>query len=78
MPREIEERKVTREAAADRLVTLAEELRGEGSMDVSVENKTISLSPPADVTMEVSVREKSTLFRGDREGITVKMDWKPE
>lgn len=78
MAKEIEERTVSREAAADRLEDVAARLRAEGSFDMNVSNRTIHLSPPEEVGMEVSVRERSTLLRGDREGLTVKLDWRPE
>lgn len=78
MAKEIEERDVTREEAAEQLEQLAEALRNEGSFDVEVRNRTIHLSPPQNVGMELGVREESTMFRGSREGITVKLDWKPD
>lgn len=78
MAKETEERKVTREEAAQRLEAIAEDLRNEGPFDVNVNNRTVHLSPPDDVGMEVGVREKSTLLRGSREGVTIKFDWKPE
>ncbi|PSP81514.1 amphi-Trp domain-containing protein [Halobacteriales archaeon QS_1_68_20] len=78
MPKEIEERDVTREEAAEQLESLADALRGEGSFDVEVRNRTVHLSPPSNVGMQLSVREESTMFRGDREGITVKFDWQPK
>lgn len=78
MAKELEERTVTREEAADRLERLAAEIRAEGGADVTVNNRTIHLSPSSEVAMEVGVRERSSLLRGDREGLTIKLDWKPE
>lgn len=78
MAKELEESTVTREEAAERLEAIADQVRGEGSMDVNVNNRTIHLSPSSNVGMAVGVRETSTLFRGNREGVTVKLDWKPE
>lgn len=78
MAKELQELSVTREEAAERLETFAEALRGEGTFDVTVENRTVHLSPPQDIGFEVGVREKSSRLRGNRESVTVKMDWKPE
>lgn len=76
MAKELEEESVSRDEAADRLEDIAERLRGDGDFDVNVNNRTIHLSPGSKVGMQVGVREKSGLFRGDREGITIKLDWK--
>lgn len=78
MAKELEETTVSREEAAERLETIADQLRGDGSMDVNVNNRTIHLSPGSKLGMQVGIRERSTLFRGDREGITIKVDWKPK
>lgn len=78
MAKEIEETQVDREAAADRLEAIAADLRSEGSFDVNVGNRTVHLSPTSQVGMEVGVRETSSILRGSREAITIKLDWKPE
>lgn len=77
MAKELEERTVSREAAAERLEELAAQIRGEGASDINVNNRTVHLSPASEIAMEVGVRERSTLLRGNREGITIKLDWKP-
>lgn len=68
---------VTREEAADRLEALADELR-EGDCDVRVGNKTVSVRPTSSIAYEVGVRESSSILRGNRESVTVKMDWRPD
>ncbi|ESP89063.1 amphi-Trp domain-containing protein [Candidatus Halobonum tyrrellensis] len=73
----ISEDEVTREEAADRLEALATELR-EGDCNVQVGNKTVTVQPPSSIAYEVGVRESSSILRGSRESVTVKMDWKPE
>ncbi|WP_436925506.1 amphi-Trp domain-containing protein [Halosimplex amylolyticum] len=78
MAKELEELDVTRDEAADRLEAIADDLRGDGSFDVNVSNRTVHLAPPDDIGMEVGVREMSSLLRGDREAFTIKLDWKPE
>lgn len=78
MAKELEEGDVTREKAAERLEKLADALRSEGEFDVTVENRTVHLSPPNNIGFELGVREKSSRLRGNRESVTVKMDWKPE
>ena len=77
MARELEEQNVSHEEAADRLEKIADALRTGDSLDITVRNRTVHLSPTEQLAMEVSVREKSTLLRGNREGITIKLDWKP-
>jgi amphi-Trp domain-containing protein len=77
MAKELEERDVSQEEAAARLEAIADKVRSGDSMDVNVNNRTIHLSSPAEIAMEVDVRERSTLLRGDREGITITLDWKP-
>ena len=76
--KELEENELTREEAADRLEELAADLRTGGSFDINVGNRTIHLSPASSIGMEVGVRESSSLLRGGRETVTIKMDWKPE
>lgn len=78
MAKELEETTVSREEAARRLEELADELRRDDVFDVSVNNRTVHLSPGAQLAMEVGVRESSSLLRGSREGLTIKLDWKPE
>jgi amphi-Trp domain-containing protein len=78
MAKELEDADVTREEAANRLEELAAGLRGDDSFDVTINNRTIHLSPPDDLALEVGVRESSSILRGEREGITIKLDWKPE
>lgn len=78
MVKELEEAAVSREEAAERLETLADALRAEGEFDVTVGNRTVHLSPPGEIGLEVGVREKASRLRGDRESVTIKMDWQPE
>lgn len=77
MAKELETRELTRDKAADRLEDLADRLRGDGSFDVPISNRTVHLSPPGSVGMEVGVRERSSRLRGSRESITITLDWKP-
>jgi amphi-Trp domain-containing protein len=78
MGKELEAFDLTRDEAADKLESLAADLRGDGSFDVNVDNRTVHLAPPETVGMELGVREMSSLLRGDREAFTVKLEWKPE
>ncbi len=73
----IDESKVTREEAADKLEALARELREGDEAQVGVGNKTITLHPSDKLAMEVGVRERSSILRGSRESVTVTLDWKP-
>lgn len=74
----ISEAEVSREEAADRLRELADRLDREGQFDVDVNNKTISLDPATSIGYEIGVRESSSLLRGSRESVTIKLDWKPK
>jgi amphi-Trp domain-containing protein len=78
MAKDINENELSLDEAADRLEALAAELRDEDDFDIDIENRTVHLSPPSTIAMEIGVRETSSLLRGDRETVTVKMDWSPE
>ncbi len=67
----------TRDEAADRLRELADELEGDGSSSVRTGNKTVDLHPSETIAYEVGVRERSSILRGNRETVTIKLDWKP-
>ncbi|WP_435156927.1 amphi-Trp domain-containing protein [Haladaptatus sp. DFWS20] len=74
----LHEEKISREEVADRLQAIAHELRENGDADIDVGNKTVTLSPPDAVAYEISTRESSSVLRGNRESVTIKLDWKPE
>lgn len=78
MAKELDENEVSLEQAAQRLEAIAAELRDEDTFDIDIENRTVHLSPPSTIAMEIGVRETSSLLRGDRETVTIKMDWRPE
>jgi amphi-Trp domain-containing protein len=78
MAKDLAENEVSLDQAADRLEAIAAELRDEDDFDIDVENRTVHLSPPSTIAMEIGVRETSSLLRGDRETVTIKMDWSPE
>lgn len=78
MPKEVDEGNDTRNNIADRLREIADQIDEEGEAEFQVRNRTISLAPPDSINYMVEVREKSTRFRGNRESVTVKMDWKPQ
>ncbi|MFC4358956.1 amphi-Trp domain-containing protein [Halobium salinum] len=71
------EEKLTREEAAARLQALADELLKEGDVDVQAGNKRVRLHPKSSVGYEINVRERSSVLRGSRESVTIKLDWKP-
>ncbi|WP_222918540.1 amphi-Trp domain-containing protein [Natrinema sp. SYSU A 869] len=68
---------VTREEAAEQLRALADELEGEGEATIRTGNKTVDLRPSELIAYEVGVRERSSILRGNRETVTIKLDWKP-
>jgi amphi-Trp domain-containing protein len=74
----ISEERLNREEVADRLEALAEGLRADDDeVGVKVGNKTVRLRPSDSVGYEIGVRERSSVLRGSRESVTIKLDWKP-
>lgn len=69
--------KLEREEAAERLRELADELEHGDRSTVRTGNKTVDLRPADSIAYEVSVRERSSILRGQRESVTIKMDWQP-
>jgi amphi-Trp domain-containing protein len=65
------EEDVSRDEAADLLQDLAREIRGQGTepVDVQVGNKTLTLTPSS------TVEERSPMLGGEREEITVTLEW---
>ncbi|MFA9503476.1 amphi-Trp domain-containing protein [Natrinema sp. H-ect1] len=55
----------------------ADEIEGSGQAMVRTGNKTVDLTPPESIAYEVGVHERSSILRGQRETVTVKLDWKP-
>jgi amphi-Trp domain-containing protein len=69
---------MTRGELASYLTDLAREFdESENGIDVTLGNKTISLSPPEDLNVSIDVIERSSRLRGSRETVTIEMDWKP-
>jgi len=67
----------TKDAVADRLETLAEQLRSDAA-EIQIGNKTVRLSPAEELNYEIDVREGSSFLRGRRESIELELEWKPE
>ncbi len=74
----INEEKLGREEAADHLREIADDLEEGEEFDLDVGNKTITLNPASSIGFEVGARERSSILRGSRESVTIKMDWRPE
>lgn len=71
-------RELDRSSVAALLRDLADEFeRGSERVSVPVGNKTVTLSPPEEVTTEVEVLERSGMFRGDQERVRIDLRWKP-
>ena len=66
---------VTREEASELLQELAREVRSEGTADIRVGNKVLTLSPPSAVEYGIEVEERSPMLGGDREAVTVTLEW---
>ncbi|SDQ46839.1 amphi-Trp domain-containing protein [Natronobacterium texcoconense] len=69
---------VPREEAADLLQELAREVRSEGTADVRVGNKTLTLTPGRTVDYTIKVEERSPMLGGDHEEVTVSLEWEVE
>ena len=69
---------MTRSELAAYLSSLGDEFEGGGEeIDVAVGNKTVELNPPESVNVSVDVVERSSMLRGNRETITIELNWKP-
>ncbi|MCL7419171.1 MAG: amphi-Trp domain-containing protein [Halalkalicoccus sp.] len=79
----LHEARMNRADVATQLRRLADELdpgdEGEvdGGIEVPVGNKRVRLDPPEEIGYEIGVREGSSILRGDRETVTLTLDWKP-
>ena len=72
----ISEEKLDRAEAAERLRAIADDLESDEEFHIDIDNKTITLHPRDSLGFEVGVRERSSLLRGSRESVTIKMDWR--
>lgn len=68
---------LSRDEAAEHLRALADELEDGDRATIRTGNKTVDLRPPESIAYEVGVVERSSLLRGPREAVTLKMGWKP-
>lgn len=72
-----DERDVSRTEAADLLEELAHELRTDGTAEVRVGNKTLTLSPGSALEYEIEVEERAPRLGSDHEEVTVSLSWTP-
>jgi amphi-Trp domain-containing protein len=69
---------ISREEAAGELEALANELRGDTDIDVSVGNKSVALTPRDTVEYDIEVSEREPMLGDKRESISIDMHWKAE
>jgi amphi-Trp domain-containing protein len=69
---------MSRDELGEYLRDLAEELEGEGEANVPVGNKTVTLSPGAQIDCDVNVDERSPMVGSDSEEIVVDLSWEPQ
>lgn len=69
--------KVAPEEVAERLHELAEEFEAGDEVVARTGNKTVELSPSDPLAYELTVRERGSVLRGNRESVTIRMDWIP-
>ncbi len=72
------EEDVSREEAAELLQELAHEVRNGPRMDAKVGNKLLTLHPSSVLEYEIAVNERSPMLGGDREELTVTLEWEVE
>ncbi|MFP8890852.1 amphi-Trp domain-containing protein [Natrialbaceae archaeon A-CW2] len=65
----------SREETADLLQALASQLRGEGTANVTVGNKVVTLTPSETVEYEITVEERSPMLGRRREEISISLEW---
>lgn len=68
---------VAPEEVAERLHELAEEFEAGDEVVARTGNKTVELSPSDPLAYELTVRERGSVLRGNRESVTIRMDWIP-
>lgn len=76
----LNEDRMSRTDVATQLRRLADELdaaNDENGIEVPVGNKRVRLSPPEEIAYEIGVREGSSVLRGNRETVTLTLDWRP-
>lgn len=73
-----DEREVSRDEAADLLQELAREVRGGGRANIDVGNKTVELDPASALTYDIEIEERSPMLGGQRQTVTVTLDWETE
>lgn len=85
----LHEARMSRAEVATQLRRLADELDPEGEgedgdgdgsnggIEVPVGNKRVRLDPPEEIGYQIGVREGSSIIRGDRETVSLTLDWKP-
>jgi amphi-Trp domain-containing protein len=69
---------ISRTDVAERLRTLADEFDGDGDVDVAVDNKTVTLHPPAQFTYEIETSERDGSVRSDKETLDLALRWEPD
>lgn len=66
---------VSRNEAADLLQGIARELRGEGTANITVGNKTVQLTPASMIDYEIATDERSPMLRKSEETVTIQLRW---
>ncbi|ELY62285.1 amphi-Trp domain-containing protein [Natronolimnohabitans innermongolicus] len=72
------ETEVPRDQAADLLQAVAQEIRGDGTAEIQVGNKLLSLSPAHELEYGIEVQERSPMLGGEREEMTITLEWEVE
>ena len=77
MVQTVSAQEVSRDEAAEQLRAIADELEEGQQATIRTGNKTVDLRPPESIAYEVGIHERSSILRGQRESVTLKMGWKP-
>lgn len=67
---------ISRQEAAELLEELARELHGNGTADVRVGNKHVTLQPREVLEYAIEVEERSPMLSSQRQEVTVTLEWK--
>lgn len=69
---------LSRDDLATRLHELANQFSGEQAIEVEIDNKSVTLNPPAQVAYEIEVEEREPMIGDETETIVLELSWTPQ
>lgn len=74
-----ETQELSRDEVAAYLQRLGTEFEGDGEIDIDIDNKTVRLHPPAQITCETDVTEETGgLLSDEQETVQLTLSWEPQ